>query len=176
MSTYQVEALGEIYTYRALTRRELREAFECAGEDSVAFEDTVFSLAVISTPEGFPGLDECPAGIPAIVCRAIMVKSGYAEDDEVNPLEERALSWAMTPQGRMDILISFFFPAVTLDVLDDMNPEIYHRYAVAAQAIAALQGFDNIGAFLDPGASPPERPERPPKQNVPDSDSHSYLF
>lgn len=166
---HYTEILGERYGFRLLTRRELREAVEAAGGDSLSFEDDVCQRCLVETPPKFPGIDACLAGIPTELCRVIMEASGYAGE---NPsLERDAMAWAMTAQARMDVLICFCFPKVALQDLDDMDPYWYYRYAAASQlVIGGVYGMD-ASAFLDPskdalpGPSAPHGAAPPPPRS-----------
>ena len=164
---HYTEILGEQYGFRLLTRRELREAVELADGDSLGFEEDVCQRCVVDTPPDFPGYDQCLAGVPTHICAEIMRISGYTEGEV--QLESDAIEWAMTPQARMDVLISFCFPRVTLQDLDDLDPYWYYRYAAASQLIiGGVYGMDAT-SFLDPakdmqrtaGPAPPPRKQSP---------------
>jgi hypothetical protein len=185
MVTYVTSVLGKDYRYRLVTRRELRTLFEEAQGDHILFEDLVFSLSVVETPEDFPGLDECLAGVPTAVVEQVLANSGYApaassgEGVRLTPPEEKALEWVRGAQSRVDMLICFCFPGITLNSLEDMNPEEYQKYVAGAHIVArSLYGMD-IAAFLDPdsdGASPASARSPHPPGPIEPSGSPNYLF
>lgn len=181
MLLHEADVLGQRYRYRLLSRRELRVAFDTADNDQLLFEELVFSSAVVELPEDFPGLDNCLAGVPTEVCKKIMQSSGYlAAGDTESPLEASAVEWAMSQQGRADMLICFCFPTLNLETLEDLDPEVYCKYSVAAQVVASgLYGLVNLGDFLDPtkDRAPSEpRKQRPPNEMLEEQSPHSYLF
>lgn len=158
MSDYRVDILGETYSYRLLTRRELRSALENSNDDALSFEEEVCRICIIATPEDFPGFDYCLAGIPTSLAQVIMEASGYTDD--VSSLEREALEWAQTPQARMDTLIVFCFPKMSYDDLENLDPRSYYKYAAGAQlVIGGVYGMDAT-TFLDPTKDTQRRERR----------------
>jgi hypothetical protein len=167
--------LGERYGYRRLTRGELKEAMSIAEDSELEFEDFVCVTCVTEQPPGFPGWDLCLAGIPSMLCREIMVASGYIreaphpETGELVPViptvERQAMAWATTPEARYDVLICFCFPRIALSDLDRMDPLEYYQYAAASQLIiGGVYGMDAsnfLNPALDGKPGPPKRPQRP---------------
>lgn len=162
----RTEILGERYSYRLLTRRELREALESSPDDPLEFEENICRACITEVPDDFPGYTDCLAGIPTTLCNEIMAASGYTSDQSA--FEQEALTWAQTPQARMDVLICFCFPKWSIDDLESMDPHTYYKYAAASQLIiGGVYGMD-ASTFLDPSRdgqpAPPRGPAPPPPQ------------
>jgi predicted nucleic acid-binding protein len=59
-----VEILGDIYEFRRVTRKEIRDIEALANDDVLAFEDAIVVACATRLPPTFPGWDDCLAGIP----------------------------------------------------------------------------------------------------------------
>jgi hypothetical protein len=140
---------------RNLTRKEFRDLIsKCNSE--LELEDEVCKLAVVHWPpsllnsEGIPDLDNCLAGIPSRIAEMIVAFSGIGDSDYLSKYMDNAQEWAMTVEGRYDILSLFVVPGLTLETLDTCDPEELQKYYVAAQI--AGEAFLRIPTleFLDP--------------------------
>lgn len=154
-----VEVLGELYGFRRVTRREIKELDALYPEDVFGFEDALCEMCVIEVPSDFPGWDDCLAGLPTTLTQTIMQESGFTDDSA--DFQHSAIEWAESPEGRLDTLIAFCFPSVSLSAMDDMDPELYCRYAASARLIVTtIYGMDP-SSFLNPDYVPP--PQAPPQ-------------
>jgi len=152
MRYHKVSILGEDYTYRLLTRKELRELVDQSKDDPTLFEDLVCALCIVEWPPGYTCIDDCLAGIPITLCEKIMLDSGYSggESAVVSQFEANAVEWAKTPESRIVSLICFCMPMLSKDAVENLDPEDFYYYAAMAQLIArGLYGMD-VSNFLDP--------------------------
>ena len=160
-----VEISGYEFGYRLLTRKEFADLLNKANNNPVVFEDLVCSTCVTAVTENFEGFDDCLAGIPTELCAAVIQDSGYS-DSAAGAVQE-AIDWGRTKQARMDALICFCYPKLSLMDLEDLDPTWYNKYAVGAQLIIrGFYGMDPSG-FLDP-----EKDQEPPTPQV----QHRYAI
>lgn len=158
---YWKTILNEEYGYRLITRGELNAIREEANNDSIIMEDLVCKKCTRYVPDDFPGWDDCLAGIPFELSKEILDKSGYLSEKSVRALEQEAADWAKTQDARFDSLICFCFPGTTVDMLDELSPQDWHRRAAMAQLIVAgIYGIDPSG-FLDPSKDLTENTTQP---------------
>jgi hypothetical protein len=143
LRTDNVEILGQLYTFRAISRKEYRTLLEDSKGDSISFEDSLAELATITLPETFPGWDECLAGIPNTLAKSILYLSGLGGEESIKALQDEVHVWASTQEARIDALICFCFPTIKPDDLEDLDPLAWYRYAAMAQMILiGLHGMD----------------------------------
>jgi len=169
--SYTTTILGQEFGYRLISRKELKHVQQLASGNAITLEDLVCNTCVISTPETFPGWDDCLAGVPSELAKAILDGSGFLSKESMQRLEEEAAQWAMTQDARFDALITFCHPTITDEDLDTMSPKRWHLLAAKSQLIVAgLYGIDTTD-FLDPSkklsSTQPQQPLPPTPQGLP---------
>lgn len=141
LGEHELKLGGQVFRFRSLTRKELREAQGKYRGNQVAVEDEICRIALIS-PKDFD-FDSCPAGIPTTLCQAIIQQSNFLAMPEVKGMLESSMDSMMEQGNRLDMLMLTAMPGTSLDDLEGLEPEEYlRRLAMSIFMLVNLMGAD----------------------------------
>lgn len=147
------------FGYRYITRKEFADAIDAAEDDQYELENIICSTCVERIPLDFPGFENCLAGTPAKLAELILKESGFSPGD--NTLENEAIEWISSVQGRLDAMICFCFSGLSIKDLEEMSPDYYYKYAAASQLmLSAVYNVDTAALLSDNKKNPPPPPNK----------------
>jgi hypothetical protein len=154
---YRLVLDDQEFYFRPLTRKELR-VLQQSCYDGFDLEESVGYLCLIQ-PEEYD-FENCKAGIPAILCLAILRISGFTDPVSALQLLEEARKQTESDMDRqMDCVIIQAFPAYKLEDLEQWTrKKLIETYAMAEWALREFRGvqLDFQGNQQQvPGLKPP---------------------
>lgn len=131
---FQTLILGYPFTYRTITRKELK-LLQSAYPNELDFEDAIVSTCLISAPNGFD-LASSPAGVASTLATKILDDSGMSGAEKQKLLLVEARNRVRTVERTLDLVILAAFPQYTLDAIEDLPSDRYlELFAMAERAL-----------------------------------------
>ncbi len=141
LDEHELKIGDQVFRFRSLTRKELREAEEKHRGSQVAIEDEICRIALIS-PKDFD-FDTCLAGVPTTLCQVIIQQSNFLARPEVRDLLESNMDSMMEQGNRLDMLMMTAMPGTSLDEIEGLVPEEYiRRLAMSIFMLTNFMGAD----------------------------------
>jgi hypothetical protein len=141
LDEHELKIGDQVFRFRSLTRKELREAEEKHRGSQVAIEDEICRIALTS-PKDFD-FDSCLAGIPTTLCQAIIQQSNFLTRPEIRELLESNMDSMMEQGNRLDMLMMTAMPGTSLDEIEGLVPEEYiRRLAMSIFMLTNFMGAD----------------------------------
>jgi hypothetical protein len=137
---YTITICEQVFYFRPITRKEYN-ILRTSTVDGFDFEDLVSGACTIF-PEAYD-FGDCSAGIPAMLCLAVLFVSGYGDEQFTAELLQTSRIMMNLQDRQMDAFIMTAFPQYDLERLQSMTTrQLYDLYAMAEWACREIRGAE----------------------------------